>query len=213
MAFFFAFQVRAVQGTMTIVDAAFIIIGIYFLIRGYFRGFSGEILGLLAMVGGVWLAFRLGVPLGGWFAAKSGIPPIVTVPAAFMIVWLVFAMVSVYAIEPFLRQLVEFFRLTFIDRIFGLVAGLVKTCALIAIVFLIGIMASPVTGTAWMSQTYLLRECSRYWPDIEPIVIRTGILKKPVGVLDPSKGREDLYKRKTPLKDIRDYHDNTNTQS
>jgi membrane protein required for colicin V production len=112
-----------------------IVIGLTLLlaIKGLFRGFVSEVLGIIGTIGGAFIASRLATDVGNLVAPMLGISdsylPIAGFVTVLLTVW-----VATYTLSFSIQQVLDFGGLGELDRILGMVFGGGKVFLFISIV-------------------------------------------------------------------------------
>ncbi|MGD9667314.1 MAG: CvpA family protein, partial [Synergistaceae bacterium] len=76
-----------------LIDIFFILLGCYFVIRGCFRGFVGEVITLLGFFCSIYVSFKFSGKFGDVISALTGINESVSQLAAIILVWLVISII------------------------------------------------------------------------------------------------------------------------
>jgi membrane protein required for colicin V production len=136
--------------------ADYLILGVLFasLVLGVIRGFVREAIGVLAWLGGVWLAWRYAPWLEPQLGGMIGDPPVSTWAARTLIVigvlivgWLVAALLSYFLRHSGLSIVV--------DRLLGLLFGLVRGAVVVAVFVLLGEFVE-LNRVDWWRESQLL---------------------------------------------------------
>jgi membrane protein required for colicin V production len=136
--------------------ADYLILGVLFasLVLGAIRGFVREAIGVLAWLGGVWLAWRYASWLEPHLGGMIGDPPVSTWAARTLIVmgvlivgWLVAAVLSYFLRHSGLSILV--------DRLLGLFFGVVRGAVVVAVFVLLGEFVE-LNRVDWWRESQLL---------------------------------------------------------
>lgn len=148
------------------VDVFFVLILVTFCIRGAVRGFSGEAISLVATIGGFLFAWKLSPLLSGFLVSFLPLDPTAAKIGALVAVYVVVLIAGVY-IGRGVKAFLKFTNLSGIDRGMGIVAGAVKTFALLVIVFAVVMALSPVFSPYWMEESYSMRIAHWTWPTVQ----------------------------------------------
>jgi membrane protein required for colicin V production len=144
------------------VDLLFLLLAAVFVLRGAFRGLSGELLSLAGFVGGIFLAWRYGLPLAlkieGTWAVSPGIAQAVAMIGIFVTVNLFSAVV-----ERGLKAVLKFANLSLLDRLGGMLAGCLKAGVLLLGAFLAVFLLSPGGLPRWAEESRTLSLASVAW--------------------------------------------------
>ncbi|RLB86855.1 MAG: hypothetical protein DRH15_00490 [Deltaproteobacteria bacterium] len=113
--------------TMNSLDIIIICVMIFFIVRGIFRGILKEIMSLVGVIGGIWLANRFQPALT--IQLRHFMPGIPLLPLVSFIIILVGVMIAASILGAILKSLSQKGPMGIIDRLFG--AGLATAKALI----------------------------------------------------------------------------------
>ncbi|OPZ58642.1 MAG: Colicin V production protein [Synergistetes bacterium ADurb.Bin520] len=143
-------------------------------IRGLWRGLAGEVLSLLGMAGGTFLAWRLGSQ-GGELVAEfvdlsPGTASVVAMVGIFFLVMLLAAMA-----ERLAKALLSFTHLSLLDRGAGGLCGLGKALLLVLLVYGAGLVVSGGAEPAWMGESRFMRLAGGIWPLVEGALRERGV--------------------------------------
>lgn len=162
-----------------IVDVACAVVIAFFLFRGMFRGFSGEIVGLVGFFASLYCGWRFAQPFAKnitkYISALSSLDPTVLTlicgVSLFIAISLVFAMLN-----SLLSMLVQAANLSFVDHIFGIVIGVFKAAALILVVYVILITFNNLIPTDWMEQSFAMNIAKQVWPYVRDLLQEFNIV-------------------------------------
>ena len=157
------------------IDFIFIILGCYFVIRGCFRGFVGEILTLAGFFCSLYVSFKFSGKFGGFINAFLGINESVSQLKAIILVWLIIALVVAF-IRKVMKGLLSAISLSGFDRVLGIFSGLLKTFIAVYVVLIGGLLLAPVVEPTWMTQSDIIRYAGRQWPEVKQILLDFDIL-------------------------------------
>ncbi|HEY6627688.1 MAG TPA: CvpA family protein [Acidimicrobiia bacterium] len=93
------------------------------LIRGWTRGFVREVLDLVGLILGVWIAFRLSAPLGEFLSDRFGVSPEVAAIGAGIVLFVLFG-VAMGVAARYLSKVMNLPGLTMINRVGGAAVAL-----------------------------------------------------------------------------------------
>jgi membrane protein required for colicin V production len=136
--------------------ADYLIVGVLFasMLLGALRGFVREAIGLLAWVGGLWLAWRYAPQLEPLLGGMVGQPPVslwtarvLILLAVLVIGWLIAGVLGYFLRHSALSVLV--------DRILGLVFGTVRGAVVIAVFVMLGEFVE-LDRVDWWKRSHLL---------------------------------------------------------
>lgn len=162
-----------------VVDLIFIFVTAILAVRGLLRGFLGEIISLLATVGGVILSLR--------FADQGGRAILGFLPEISDTVARAVAMVTIFVVVALLgailgklsKAFLSLASLTFLDRMLGVLAGVVKSVAILMVVFVLLSLSGPLVPKELKTESRAMALASSIWPYVAPYVISSGLLPEP----------------------------------
>jgi len=162
-----------------IFDVIVVLICATFIVRGFIRGLSGEIFSLAGTIGGVFLAWRFSSPLSSLVSTRIDLSPTVILLIIVILLYLSVVILAVMACK-LVKAFLRFTQLSFVDRILGGVAGILKTCAIILFVYFLMLSFSPIIPASLMKQSITVQTVERIWPDIATIMQEHGFFLRPL---------------------------------
>jgi len=136
--------------------ADYLILGVLFLsmLLGFFRGFVREAIGVIAWLGGLWLAWRYAPMVEPLLAGRVGDPPVSTWAARTLIVLAV--LIVSWIVAGILGHVLRHSGLSImVDRLLGLVTGFVRGAVVVAVFVLLGQFVQ-LTETRWWKGSRLI---------------------------------------------------------
>jgi membrane protein required for colicin V production len=136
--------------------ADYLILGVLFLsmLLGFIRGFVREAIGVIAWLGGLWLAWRYAHVVEPLLAGRVGDPPVSTWAARTLIVLAV--LVAGWILAGLLGYMLRHSGLSImVDRLLGLVTGFVRGAVVVAVFVLLGQFVQ-LTQTHWWKGSRLI---------------------------------------------------------
>jgi membrane protein required for colicin V production len=136
--------------------ADYLILGVLFLsmLLGFFRGFVREAIGVIAWLGGLWLAWRYAPVVEPLLAGRVGDPPVSTWAARALIVFAV--LIAGWILAGVLSYTLRHSGLSImVDRLLGLVTGFVRGAVVVAVFVLLGQFVQ-LTQTGWWKGSRLI---------------------------------------------------------
>ncbi|NLD05259.1 MAG: CvpA family protein [Synergistaceae bacterium] len=158
-----------------LIDIFFILLGCYFVIRGCFRGFVGEVITLVGFFCSIYVSFKFSGKFGDVISAFTGIKESVSQLVAIILVWLVISII-VAAIRKIMKGFLSAISLSGIDRLLGIFSGLLKTFVAVYVVLIGGLLLAPVVEPTWMTKSDIIRYAGRQWPEVKLILIDFNLL-------------------------------------
>lgn len=113
---------------MGIFDIAVSVLALIALVSGWRKGFIAQICGIVAIVGGIWLAASLGSEVGAIF----NLEPQYTKPAGFLVIFLA-VLIALAIVSRVIKSLFSFVGLGFVDSIFGGLLSIAKTALILGV--------------------------------------------------------------------------------
>ena len=154
------------MGVAAVVDIFAGLVLVTFLIKGALRGLSGEVISLVATVGGFILAWKVSFPFSTFILKYFDLDPSITRIVALVVIYALCLLLGAYmqrGIKAFLRLT----NLSSVDRFLGAAAGAAKTFILVLLVYT-GIMAlSPLVPTWWIKDSVAMSSVEIAWPYIQ----------------------------------------------
>ncbi len=168
-------------------DIFFAILALYFIVRGLFRGFVGEVVALAGFLASFYFSFQYSGALGRFIAETTGINGYAAQAVAGVVIWLSISMLAAVA-RMVLKSVIRAVSLGGIDKLLGLFSGAMKTLLAVFAIMTAGILLAPVANPAWMSDSEVLRCAGGYWPGFRAALIGLRIVPSdtslPDGTLD-----------------------------
>lgn len=163
------------------IDLLFLFVATVFAVKGLIKGFMGEIISLAATVVGVVLALRF-APDGSAMVEEifDGITPVAAQAISMIVVFVVVVLVGAL-LNRIVRAFLSVTSLTFLDRLLGVVAGIVKSIAILMVAFvLLNLAGNMVPRDVW-SKSKSMELASSVWPRISPYVMKNDFLREGMG--------------------------------
>lgn len=158
-----------------LLDIFFLLLGCYFIIRGAFRGFVGEILSFGGLIVSVYIGVRHSETLGGLLGSAAGLSKEVAQVLAVVLVWIVISLLF-GVLRRVLKRILDFASLGGIDRIFGVLIGFLKTVIVVYMVIIGGLLLAPVVEPTWMGESTTLVYAGRKWPEVKQFLVNSRVL-------------------------------------
>jgi uncharacterized membrane protein required for colicin V production len=158
-----------------ILDVFFLVLGIYFIIRGCFRGFVGEIFTLAGFICSFYISFKFSGKVGNALLQTTGINVYVAQLLALIILWLVITIITTL-LRKATRRVVSAMSLGSVDAALGLFSGIIKTAGVVYVFLIVGLLLSPVINPTWMTNSDILRYAGRHWPSVRSMLINYNVL-------------------------------------
>jgi membrane protein required for colicin V production len=136
--------------------ADYLILGVLFLtmLLGLIRGFVREAIGVIAWLGGLWLAWRYAHVVEPLLAGRVGDPPVSTWAARTLIVLAV--LIIGWIVASILSYMLRHSGLSImVDRLLGLATGFVRGAVVVAVFVMLGQFVQ-LTQTKWWTGSKLI---------------------------------------------------------
>ena len=172
-------------------DIFFIILGCYFIIRGSFRGFVGEVITLVGFLASFYLSFHYSGGIGRFLSVTMGLNAYMAQAAAAVLIWLSVTLIAAM-LRMILNSLIGAASLGGIDKLLGLFSGVIKSVIVVYVVITGGLLLAPVVTPTWMSQSDILRYAGRSWPQFRAMFIYLNLL--PEGTTLPDGTLEQILR-------------------
>ena len=172
-------------------DIFFIILGCYFIIRGSFRGFVGEVITLVGFLASFYLSFHYSGGIGRFLSVTMGLNAYMAQAAAAVLIWLSVTLIAAM-LRMILKSLIGAASLGGIDKLLGLFSGVIKSVIVVYVVITGGLLLAPVVTPTWMSQSDILRYAGRSWPQFRAMFIDLKLL--PEGTTLPDGTLEQILR-------------------
>ncbi|MBQ9185772.1 MAG: CvpA family protein [Bacteroidales bacterium] len=121
---------------MSVIDIVILIIFIPFIIRGIKLGFVVQAAAVVALIVGVWLAFRFSSLLGGWLAPLVKASPKALQTIAFVLI-LIAAILVFHLIGKGLEKVVHLALLGWLDKLLGGIFAAIKVILILGILIML----------------------------------------------------------------------------
>jgi membrane protein required for colicin V production len=172
--------------TLSVIDIVLLLVGLFFIVRGLMRGFSGEIISLVGTAGGFACAIRFYDPFAAILTQKFGMSVLLsTILSMLAIFFLIFFGCAL--LETCIKKIISKTSLTATDKFLGAFVGLAKMYIIALLVFIGGVITSPMLGDEWMKESRVLSVSSATWPLISPLLDKAGILPDITAIQNEAK--------------------------
>jgi membrane protein required for colicin V production len=160
---------------MSIADIALFLAGAFLIIRGLFRGASGEVFSLLSVVGGFYCATRFYAPAARMLSERVGLNHLISTGLSMFAIFLTVNLFCAVA-DKIIKKLLAVTRLSLSDKLGGAFIGFVKAYVVALLLLVSGAIISPVTGEEWIRESKALTVTARTWPFVYPLLDAAGLL-------------------------------------
>ncbi len=156
-------------------DIFFVVLGCYFVVRGLFRGFVGEVITLVGFLASFYFSFQYSGAFGRFIASAAGINPYAAQAVGGVVIWLTITMAA-SVVRMIMKGIIGAASLGGIDKLMGLFSGALKTLIAVYAIMTAGILLAPVANPTWMSDSDVLRYAGRSWPQFRSVLIGLGLV-------------------------------------
>jgi uncharacterized membrane protein required for colicin V production len=163
---------------MSVIDITMLCIGIFFIVRGIFRGLSGEVISLFGAVGGFVCAIKFYGPLQNILMERLGASVLAATIASMLAIFLVIFF-GCSILESLVKKIISKTSLTSTDKFLGACVGVVKLYIITLFVLVGGAILAPVTGGAWdaaLDESRVMAFTRFTWPLVSPPLERAGLM-------------------------------------
>lgn len=136
------------------------------MIRGAFRGLSGEVVSLIGTIGGFYVAWKLSPQLGKSLSHLIGLPFLLSQIVAFLLVMIGIALLAAL-LDRAIKRVLRLARLTTADRLLGVFSGILKATVLLMVVYAMGMTLNPLLPAKWMEKSQSMQIAEILWPHVE----------------------------------------------
>lgn len=155
------------------VDLLFLLLCAVFVLRGAFRGLSGEVLSLAGFAGGVFLAWHYGPPLATKIEEAWVVSPGIAQAVAMIGIFVTVNLFSAVA-ERGLKAVLKFANLSLLDRLGGMFAGGIKVGVLLLGTYLAMTLLSPGGQPRWTTESRALSLAAVAWEYLAEAMEKQG---------------------------------------
>ncbi len=161
-----------------IFDLVMIIVLMFFIWRGFIRGFSGEIISFVGLFVAVFCAWKFLDPAVEMF--RKFLPSVTlddTIVSIICGVVIFFGVEIIFAIiGAVLSYVVKVAQLTITDHVLGIVIGCVKTFSIIVFIYAVVSSFPGVIPEETLEQSYCMKGASFVWPPMRDVLTEMGLL-------------------------------------
>ncbi|MDR3164015.1 MAG: CvpA family protein [Synergistaceae bacterium] len=162
---------------MSFVDIGLLVIGIFFVVRGIMKGFSGEVISLLGTVGGFFCSIKFYGPFAAILMTNFGMSAVAATILSMLAIFFVIFF-SCVMIEALVKKVIKKTNLTITDKTLGALVGLFKTYVIALLVLVSAFIIQPLAGDAWILESRVLSAVSITWPVASDLLDKVGLLPK-----------------------------------
>ena len=161
-----------------IFDLVMIIVLVFFIWRGFIRGFSGEIISFVGLFVAVFCAWNFLDPAVELF--RRFLPSLTlddTVVSIICGVVIFFGVEIIFAIiGAILSYVVKVAQLSITDHFLGIVIGCVKTFCIIVFIYAVASSFPGIIPEEWLEKSYCMKAASFVWPPLRDLLTQMGVL-------------------------------------
>ncbi len=148
----------------------------FFIVRGLFNGFSGEIIGFVGLFVSIFCAMTFTdeateILLKFLPSFDRTIAGFICSMAIFILVEIIFSLIGII-----LSFVVSVARLSLIDHVLGMFIGALKTLCLIIFIYAIFMTFNKILPTDWMNDSYCMKYAGMIWPEIRNFLEQNNLI-------------------------------------
>ena len=159
-------------------DLIMIVVLIFFLWRGFIRGFSGEIISFVGLFVAVFCAWKFldpAIELFRRYVPSSSLDD--TVVSIICGVIIFFGVEIIFAIiGGLLSYVVKVAQLSLTDHFLGILIGALKTFCIIIFIYAIASTFTNIIPVEDIEQSYCMKGASYVWPPVRDFLVEQGFL-------------------------------------
>ena len=121
---------------MGILDIVLLVCFVPAIVQGITKGFVQQVISLVSIILGVWLATRFSNLIGSWLATYFTIDPKLLNIIAFAII-VILAVLLLYWLGQLITKVIKIATLGWLNRILGVVLAILKTALILGILILL----------------------------------------------------------------------------
>ena len=160
---------------MTTVDVFLLALFAFYVMRGLFKGLSGELVSLLSTMGSFYCSLNYYQPLSALLTKKLNLTPVLSTAIAmlclFGAVYVLCALVGI-----FFKKALKAARLGIIDKLLGGFSGAVRVYAIAIVLLIVGMILAPLSGDKWVVESKVLGAAAKTWPTVYPVLDSIGFI-------------------------------------
>ncbi|MBR2209797.1 MAG: CvpA family protein [Synergistaceae bacterium] len=161
-----------------IFDLVMIVVLVFFIWRGFIRGFSGEIISFVGFFVAIFCAWNFLDPAVDLF--RRFLPSLTlddTIVAIICGVVIFFGVEIIFAlIGGVISYAVKVAELTITDHVLGIVIGIVKTFVIIVFIYAVVASFPGLVPEETLEKSYCMKAASFVWPPLRDTLTEMGIL-------------------------------------
>lgn len=165
--------------TSTVIDISALILALFYVIRGFRRGFIKELFSFLGLVVGFVLIWKYAPSLAGMLKFKLGLNDIIAYIIAIVVIFVIVNIAASY-LGVLLGRFFYLVNLSVADKLMGAFCGFIKASVIFILFYLACQFAASYLGNdeiAWMDQSKALALANNMWNYISGWLLNTGIIK------------------------------------
>ncbi|MDO4218388.1 MAG: CvpA family protein [Synergistaceae bacterium] len=164
-------------------DTLLIFLCLYFTIRGISRGFIGEVMSNVGYIAACYFTFHFFSDAGMLLETAIGMNFFLANILGAIAIWFLTTLV-VFLVKKILHGAVVSVRLGALDRLLGMLAGVVKTLLLVYLLIILGVNAAYYASPNWMTNSVIMMRFGDYLPRVTGTLKATGLLPENTSVPD-----------------------------
>lgn len=160
---------------MSALDVFLISISAFYIIRGLFKGLSGELISLFGTIGSFYCSLNYYAPLSGFLSKKFGVVPMLSTALA-MICLFCTVFVTCTLVGMFFKKILKVTKLKIVDKILGGLSGALRVYIITIVLLIVGMILSPFAGDKWVTNSKVLGAAAKTWPTVYPALDSMGLI-------------------------------------
>ena len=170
---------------MNIADLIFLLLALFFVIKGFFRGFISEFMSMAALILGLIAALAFQNQLSALL--KDMIKSDTFRPIAAFFLLFIVTYILVKLLELLLHNAIEAIKMNSLDRLLGLVWGLLETAVIVLIIVFLIYRFKFKAGISFLDESFVARYARDFLDglhldgfDLDMVKDLPGVIKKNV---------------------------------
>lgn len=121
---------------MGILDIVLLLCFVPAIVQGIMKGFVQQVISLVAILVGAWLAFRFSSLIAGWLSAYFTLDPKILNVAAFAII-VILAVLLIYWLGQLITKVIKIATLGWLNRVLGVIFAIAKTALILGLLVMV----------------------------------------------------------------------------
>ena len=121
---------------MGILDIVLLLCFVPAIVQGIMKGFVQQVISLVAILAGAWLAFRFSSLIANWLSAYFTLDPKILNIIAFAII-VILAVLLIYWIGQLITKVIKIATLGWLNRVLGVLFAIAKTALILGLIVMV----------------------------------------------------------------------------